>query len=290
MRVAGVVCVVNNNNFFFFLASYDVNKDGVKVAVLTFPKTVYRLGETVLGVVEVNERESRARVVKVSAMLETHERLPAQRRRSRGRRRRLVRGRGEEASVVRRAHAEAHCAFTMDVRRVTFKLAVPADASPAFCVRVGEGDGEEEEEAGGLVWKVRLCLLVGVGVGRMRTLGRDGERGEWGSSWIANGSAAPLERVERGGVGGGDDGSWTRFFGLGFGWGGEGIGKEEVEEGGYYDGIVPDLEGGVGVGVDYLGGSGEWREVRMETVECEVPIRVVPGNTAFKALDVVFDV
>lgn len=46
--------------------SYDVNKDGVKVAVLTFTKTAYRLGETVLGVVELNERTSRARVLKVS--------------------------------------------------------------------------------------------------------------------------------------------------------------------------------------------------------------------------------
>lgn len=45
--------------------SYDVNKDGVKVAVLTFTKSAYRLGETVLGVVELNERFSRARVLKV---------------------------------------------------------------------------------------------------------------------------------------------------------------------------------------------------------------------------------
>lgn len=47
------------------LASYDVNKDGVKVAVLTFAKSAYRLGETVTGVVELNERTSRARVLKV---------------------------------------------------------------------------------------------------------------------------------------------------------------------------------------------------------------------------------
>lgn len=45
--------------------SYDVNKDGVKVAVLTFTKVAYRLGETVLGVVELNEPSSRARVLKV---------------------------------------------------------------------------------------------------------------------------------------------------------------------------------------------------------------------------------
>ncbi|KAJ3483506.1 hypothetical protein NLJ89_g12057 [Agrocybe chaxingu] len=46
-------------------ASYDVNKDGVKVAVLTFTKSAYRLGETITGIVELNERSSRARVLKV---------------------------------------------------------------------------------------------------------------------------------------------------------------------------------------------------------------------------------
>ena len=51
---------------FYLLVSYDVNKDGVKVAVLTFPKSAYRLGETVTGVVEINQRTSRARVVKVN--------------------------------------------------------------------------------------------------------------------------------------------------------------------------------------------------------------------------------
>lgn len=50
---------------FLSLASYDVNKDGVKVAVLTFTKAAYRLGETVLGVVELNQRTSRARVLQV---------------------------------------------------------------------------------------------------------------------------------------------------------------------------------------------------------------------------------
>ena len=42
-----------------------MNKDGVKVAVLTFTKSAYRLGETVTGVVEMNDRSSRARVLKV---------------------------------------------------------------------------------------------------------------------------------------------------------------------------------------------------------------------------------
>lgn len=49
------------------VVSYDVNKDGVKVAVLTFAKSAYRLGETVLGVVEFNDRKGRSRVLQVRA-------------------------------------------------------------------------------------------------------------------------------------------------------------------------------------------------------------------------------
>lgn len=50
------------------IVSYDVNKDGVKVAVLTFTKSAYRLGETVLGVVEFNGRKGRARVLQVRGL------------------------------------------------------------------------------------------------------------------------------------------------------------------------------------------------------------------------------
>jgi hypothetical protein len=43
-----------------------VTKDDVKVAVLTFTKSAYRLGETVLGIVEINERGGRGKVISVS--------------------------------------------------------------------------------------------------------------------------------------------------------------------------------------------------------------------------------
>jgi len=33
-----------------------------------------------------------------------------------------------------------------------------------------------------------------------------------------------------------------------------------------------------------------WSPIKVETVECEVPIKVWPGNTAFKAAEVVFEV
>ena len=49
-------------------ASFNVNKDGVKVTVLTFTKSAYRLGETVVGAVEINERGGRSRVLKVSRL------------------------------------------------------------------------------------------------------------------------------------------------------------------------------------------------------------------------------
>lgn len=59
------VILTNWMVFDLLLVSYDVNKDGVKVAVLTFIKSAYRLGESVLGIVELNEHGSRARVLKV---------------------------------------------------------------------------------------------------------------------------------------------------------------------------------------------------------------------------------
>lgn len=49
--------------------TYDVHKDGVKVGILTFMKSAWRLGETVQGVVELNDRSGRARVLKVRALI-----------------------------------------------------------------------------------------------------------------------------------------------------------------------------------------------------------------------------
>lgn len=51
------------------IVSYDITKDGVTVAVLTFPKSAFRLGETVSGVVEVNWRQGRGRVLQVRSHL-----------------------------------------------------------------------------------------------------------------------------------------------------------------------------------------------------------------------------
>lgn len=41
---------------------------------------------------------------------------------------------------------------------------------------------------------------------------------------------------------------------------------------------------------DLGGGKDGWTELGVEMVECEVPVKVWPGNTAFRAMDVLFDV
>lgn len=270
-------------------ASYDVNKDGVKVAVLTFTKSAYRLGETVLGVVELNERSSRARVLKLSALLEAHESLPS-----------------SISSVasprqMRRVHAEHHSSFVPSALRTTFSLDIPPDASPAFQVDVG-GDAanapsRSTTRPGGLEWKVRLCLLVAVASPtsregpdglRLRHLVHDGPPGEWGASWKAASSIAPMERPDHRAAAGAEEkspitpgtaASWISYFTAPL------LGPST----GYHDGdeVSEEETGGEKVEADT---EAEWQEVKAEMVECEVPIKVWPGNTAFKATEVVFDV
>ena len=147
----------------------------------------------------------------------------------------------------------------------------------------------------------------------MHHLIRDGPRGEWGSSWRATPTHAPMEKVNLRAEAEAarkrqlaqqnlaSPRTWSRFIMSSILYGNLGentereyhdgdIMDDDGEDEGGYDGIIPDLAGGVGTGVDYAGGEEGWRAVRLETVECEVPVKVFPGNTAFKALDVVFDV
>ena len=58
---------------------------------------------------------------------------------------------------------------------------------------------------------------------------------------------------------------------------------------GYHDGDE-DLEDADGEDGDDVGPEEAWRDLKVEMVECEVHVKVWPGNTAFKATEVVFDV
>ncbi|RPD58460.1 Rgp1-domain-containing protein [Lentinus tigrinus ALCF2SS1-6] len=283
-------------------ASYDVNKDGVKVAVLTFPKSAYRLGETILGVVELNDRPHRARVLKLSAMLEAHESLPS------------AIASPTMSRHLRRVHAEHHSCFMPATLRTTFSLDIPPDASPAFETTFDESSiggvdrinlRKPKSSPGGLEWKVRLCLLVAIASpnaregpegGRTRHLVRDGSRGQWGSSWKAAQTIAPLERplpvsATASPTTPNANGqlapptpsaalSWMSYFASSL------LGPANA---GYHDGDE-DLEDADEETEDEIGAEEAWREVKVEMVECEVPVKVWPGNTAFKATEVVFDV
>ncbi|KAJ7115241.1 Rgp1-domain-containing protein [Mycena epipterygia] len=300
--------------------SYDITKDGETVAVLTFPKTSFRLGETVDGAVEVNWREGRGRVLQVTALLETHESLPTA----------LAAPPSTPATgqYLRRAHAEHHAQFVLGTLRLGFSLDIPSDGSPAFgVVASGVAAGADDGgSAGGLEWLVRLCLLVGVaqaesdagteGV-RAKGLVRDADgRGTWVSAWRAPTRLGVLERMPppsapppSSALSQPQAPGWGAFLAASFldgrdgGYhdgddfddeeeleGADGAGAEAEEETHRYDGVKGDFEGGVGVGVRYGGLEEGWSEVRAQMVECVVPVQVWAGNTAFRAGDVVFDV
>lgn len=174
--------------------------------------------------------------------------------------------------------------------RTTFSLDIPPDASPAFGIKLATADGPS---VGGLEWRIRLYLLVAVtspgaqegpdGV-RMKHLVRDGPRGEWGISWAAAKTLAPSERMPPGLLAPSTTNmprptqSWTSFFTSAI------LGSTEPMNQ-YHDGDE-DIE----EEEEQEGNEADWKEVPVEMVECEVPIKVWPGNTAFKAAEVVFEV
>jgi RAB6A-GEF complex partner protein 2 len=195
------------------------------------------------------------------------------------------------SSTTRRVHAEHHASFMPQTLRTTFALDIPPDATPAFRLALGGRPAE-----GGLAWKVRLCLLVAVAApeAQVRGMAREGPRGHWGSTWVPTDSLAPRERPPKPApvptspsspppyaTSPTQTRSWASLFASTF------LG---MSEGGVHDGdeVLTDeeAEGEVDLGAGEEG----WRELAVETVECEVPVMVWPGNTAFRPEDVVFDV
>lgn len=103
-------------------------------------------------------------------------------------------------------------------------------------------------------------------------------------TWRAPGSMAPRERpgalLSPAASTAQKSQSWTSFFSSAL------LGSSEPSMS-FHDG---DEESEVDSEDGEALAESDWREVRAEMVECEVPIRVWPGNTAFKAGDVVFEV
>jgi hypothetical protein len=210
-------------------------------------------------------------------MLESHETLP------------VSLASCSNTKLLRRTHAEHHSSLVSSTLRVTFALDIPPDASPAFQIEAQGEPGYLEPPipvgSGGFEWKVRLCLLVavasdqsqkGVDDTRLKALVRDGPSGEWGTSWRGAPSIAPLEQINDATAVSSPSGvrSWASYLASPF----TGTGSDRYRDGD---------EGGEG---DEGEAEEEWTAVKVETVECEVPIKVWPGNTAFRASDVVFGV
>ncbi|KAL7423923.1 Golgi membrane exchange factor (Ric1p-Rgp1p) subunit [Cryptotrichosporon argae] len=220
--------------------SYDIAKDGELVAVLTLVKTIYRLGETVLGVVTFNAPTSSRRVLRFSAYLESYERIPEP----------LLPWSASSAGRARhphlsRLHAEHRASFCPQTARLAFSLDIPSDATPAFALAAGDGDGT----LGGLEWKVRLAFLVSAPPRHSVDLDR-----------AAGTASKPGKRQHA-----------THLVPT----------PSDADNAAY----------AAGHSLSVLHARrGALEEARTEVVECDVPVTVLAGNTAFVVRPAVFTV
>ncbi|CAE6432200.1 unnamed protein product [Rhizoctonia solani] len=215
--------------------SYDIAKDGKTVAVITFVKASYRLGETILGAIEFNTPNMEGQVLKYSATLESTESFAL-----------------HTPAPQTRKHAEHHVAYASGAQRAAFSLDIPSDGTPTFVLRAGETAGRGVE--GGLQWRVRMALVVCmVPSARARYLELDGPANDWGQAWRACGDAAPVGPADPKAPPASGEG-WGAFF---RGWTGdeEPASQEPAED---------------------------WTRLKPETLECELPIAVFPGSTAYQ--------
>ncbi|KAF8330350.1 Rgp1-domain-containing protein [Cantharellus anzutake] len=287
--------------------SYDIAKDGEDVAVLTFVKSAYRVGETILGILDINLAPGHARVLKLSAALEAQETLPSP-----------IQTHAFSRNSHRRTHSEYALSFAMNTHRASFSLDIPADATPAFgfiappSPHQEAGDVDAPPTKGGVEWKIRLCFLVAVlpsktydtgrNLGRLRKAAKrpksemtsstgttvqesdcedptrfripmhsllpDEPSSEWATSWSIGESLAPLrfveDELENARVGG-----WMSMI---MGTGSDG-GNSVVEP----DGIAEAETKGI------------WKETKLDVLECEVPVMVWPGATAFQPVETSFN-
>jgi hypothetical protein len=222
------------------------------VAVLTLIKTTYRLGETVLGVVTFNGPDSSRRVLKLSAFLETHEVIPEP----------LLPPSASSSGRVRqpelrKVHAEHRSAYALHTARVPFALDIPSDATPAFALAAGKGPGEH----GGLEWRVRLAFLVALPPKRGHAHAHPQSHGHGHKHSPSTVPApAPVATVP---VTPGTAGGVVHL-----------LPSERSDADNVSFSAAPGL-------VPFMHDGADFVEARAETVECEVPVSVLAGNTAF---------
>ncbi|EPQ30115.1 uncharacterized protein PFL1_02232 [Pseudozyma flocculosa PF-1] len=218
--------------------SYDISKDSKVAAVLTLVKSRYRLGETVMAMISINQPGSLARIARFAATLETFEEvqpsialLPP----------------GRMQRTTRKVHAEYH-ESTLDKGRVSFALPVPSGEGPEFVT-----SGVK------LNWTLRLSFLT---ISRIKppppTDGRRAPARKPPPVHLVDSSSDGFALYHT---------SKRALTSLA----GPIVHNDDGEEDG------EEAEAGAGGG-----------ETKLETVECSVPITVLPNSTGFKVGAAVF--
>ncbi|OCF35443.1 hypothetical protein I316_02995 [Kwoniella heveanensis BCC8398] len=264
-------------------ASYDIAKEGEIVAVLTLIKTTYRLGETVLGVVTFNEPDTERRVLKFSAFLESHELIPQP----------LLPPPGNHQPPLTRLHAEHRSSYVVSSSRLAFSLDIPSDATPAFSLAAGEGD------KGGLEWKVKLQFVVAVPPAH--SVAHDTTHRRKGSSNFTRGGQSDEKQQQQQRQRQRQQSSSTAVSLLPSPRSGIDHDHRFYSASTTLAPLVPVTGSATathnGSNTDYTdakqavarldvvgggaGGTTRWVEMKTELVECEVPVKVLAGNTAF---------
>jgi hypothetical protein len=144
--------------------------------------------------------------------------------------------------ALSRLHAEHRSAYTVNTSRLSFSLDIPSDSTPDFAITAGD-----DRRRGGLQWKLRIAFLVSAPSHRQKHHSH-GHEHEHDTRKQAPIHLLPLPET----LNDPDNALYAASTGL--------------------SPLVPVIEGGKQVA---------WEEMKIETVECEVPIKVLAGNTAF---------
>lgn len=151
---------------------------------------------------------------------------------------------------LRRNHAESRTTYAQFTNRTAFSLDIPSDATPGFSLSAGEG------KRGGLEWRVRIAFLVASGPKR-KSVDRRSRDGLSHANQDApeRPMAKPASSLHLTPTEGDSDNAIYSAA----------------------SSLVPLIKQ-----------PGGWAEAKAATVECEVPVQVLAGNTAFVVRPSVF--
>lgn len=245
-----------------FQVSFDINKDGRMVAQLTLVKSAYRLGEIVEGLLEFNLAPDSGRVIKVAVTLETSESIETSHLAE------PARSGDEVRTATSKVHSDQE-EFLLNHNRGKFALVIPTDGTPEFAC-----------SAVRLQWTIRVrFLFLPASTTPVPPASTRHQR-------IGSTSAAALMNLSK-------QHSRSRSFAYGFQptvavppnpsptTGATHLLPADAAAGIFRP--IPDLSY---VPIVY-GQSAEdivLIPAKLETVECSIPIKVFPSNTAFRPI------